>query len=352
MGQDAADGRRPPRIAAVLSVHNEVELVERQIAHLITIGVDHIIACDITSTDGTADILERCRSDRLSVLTFTTREALNHEVPWERSWDFRAFEALRKLDADWALFLDADDFWLPASGRLSDCAALQHADVLVVERYNVPLGMAGPLMPAALTQANYDAVLLVTGRTANAQLRKELTTDATRPWTFAAILPKVMARPSLIRGVNSAFHDVLEAGAPLRRAVPDDLLIAHLPFTTETRFMRKVASIRATFAAIDIDCADPAESWQNVDTAWHWRRWASLPQSDLPAEFARNRFDDAQITELRQAGRVASAASLLKKSPSAAAPQSTVEASDEGSFPSALDRRAPDEVRLGIKRSP
>jgi hypothetical protein len=313
MDQDLADGSRAARVAAVLSVHNEVELIERQIAHLRAIGIRHIIACDTTSTDGTAEILESYRSDQFSVLTFTTREALNHEVPWERSWDFRAFEELRKLDADWAIFLDADEFWLPASGRLSDCTALRHADALVVDRYNVPLGTTGPLMPSALTPAGYDVLLLVTGRVSNDQLRKELTTDPTRPWIFAAILPKVMARPSLIRAVDSGLHDALEAGAPLRRVVPDDLLIAHLPFTTETRFMRKVASIRATFAALDVDFADVTESWQNAGMAWHWRRWATLPERELAAEFARNRFDDAQIGELRQAGRVASAASVLKK---------------------------------------
>lgn len=319
MDQDRADGHQSVRIAAVLSVYNEVELIAHQIAHLRAIGIWHIIACDMTSDDGTAEILESYRSDRFSVLTFTTREALNHEVPWERSWDFRVFEELRTLDADWAIFLDADEFWLPVSGRLSDCTALRHADALVVDRYNVLLGTTGPPMPAGLRPAGYDTLLLVTGRVSNNELRHELTTDPTRPWIFAAVLPKVMARPSLIRGVDSGMHNLLEAGAPLRRVVPDDLLIAHLPFTTETRFMRKVASIRATFAAADVDVTDVAESWEKVSQAWHWRRWATLPEHELAAEFARNRFDDARISELRQAGRVASVASVLK-TPRPAAP--------------------------------
>jgi hypothetical protein len=294
----------------VFSVQNEVEIIEQQVAHLRAIGIQHVVACDITSDDGTAEILARHRSDRFSVLTFTPREALNHEVPWERSWDCRVFDELHTLGADWAIFLDADEFWLPASGRLSDCTALRHADVLVVDRYNVPLRTTGPLAPGGLTPAGYDTLSLVTDRVSNDQLHQELATDPTRPWTFAAVLPKVMARVSLIRGVDSGMHNVLEGDVPLRRVVPDDLLIAHLPFTAETRFIRKVASIRATFAAADVDVTDAAESWETVGMAWHGRRWATLPDHQLAAEFARNRFDEAQIGELRQAGRVASAASV------------------------------------------
>ncbi len=52
------------RIAANLGVKDEVELIERSVAHLRAIGVDLIIACDLGSTDGTLEILEKHRSDR------------------------------------------------------------------------------------------------------------------------------------------------------------------------------------------------------------------------------------------------------------------------------------------------
>lgn len=44
------------RIAANLGVKDEVELIERSVAHLRAIGVDLIIACDLGSTDGTLEI--------------------------------------------------------------------------------------------------------------------------------------------------------------------------------------------------------------------------------------------------------------------------------------------------------
>ena len=42
------------RIAANLSVKDEVELIETTIAHLHAIGVDVIVACDMGSTDGSS----------------------------------------------------------------------------------------------------------------------------------------------------------------------------------------------------------------------------------------------------------------------------------------------------------
>jgi hypothetical protein len=50
------------RIAANLNVKDEVELIETTIDRLRAIGVDVILACDMGSTAGTVDILERPRS--------------------------------------------------------------------------------------------------------------------------------------------------------------------------------------------------------------------------------------------------------------------------------------------------
>ena len=45
------------RIAAILGVKDEVELIEGTIAHLRAIGVELIVVWDVNSTDGTQDIL-------------------------------------------------------------------------------------------------------------------------------------------------------------------------------------------------------------------------------------------------------------------------------------------------------
>ena len=50
------------RIAAHIGVKDEVELIERVINHLQAIGIDVFVICDMYSTDGTSEILEKYRS--------------------------------------------------------------------------------------------------------------------------------------------------------------------------------------------------------------------------------------------------------------------------------------------------
>jgi hypothetical protein len=46
-----------------------------------------------------------------------------------------------------SLFIDGDEYPLPATGFLKDSEALANADVVSIDRFNIPLGPTGPLMP-------------------------------------------------------------------------------------------------------------------------------------------------------------------------------------------------------------
>ena len=105
-----------PRIAAYLGIKDEAEIIERSIAHLRAIGVDYIMVCDMSSTDGTAVILEKYRSDTFSILTLTN-DAISLRVEEEDTWFSHSLRRYKNAPADWVLFLDADEFWLPASGK-------------------------------------------------------------------------------------------------------------------------------------------------------------------------------------------------------------------------------------------
>ena len=294
------------KIAAYLGVKDEAEIIETCIAHLRAVGVDYILACDMSSTDGTAEILEKYRSDTFSILTLNN-DAINLTGEAEDTWEGHALRRIRNVPADWVIFLDADEFWLPASGNLKNCADLQRADILTVERYNVVLGPQGPLIPAEMTPAHYDQLQLFTARVPD--LRQELWKDPELPWITAKILPKIMVRPSKLAGLAPGQHDVAKIAPPLRRSAPKDLIIAHLVLSSPSRFARKVANIRAIFAGEGVDLSQPGESWREYGTAWHWRRWAVT--ADLNAEFERNvtRFD--RVAELRGQGIIKSARQLL-----------------------------------------
>ena len=81
------------KIAAYLGVKDEAEIIEKCIAHLRAIGVDTILACDMSSTDGTAEILEKCRSDTFSILTLNNA-ANNLTGAEEDTWEGHALAPL------------------------------------------------------------------------------------------------------------------------------------------------------------------------------------------------------------------------------------------------------------------
>jgi hypothetical protein len=121
------------RIVACVGVKDVVELLEPMIAHLRSIGVDVIVVCDMYSTDGSAELLERyAAADDVVMFQISDREDME-------TWAQANLAHVRDARADWAIFLDADEFPIPASGSLKDCAGLDDADVLLLDRYNVPL---------------------------------------------------------------------------------------------------------------------------------------------------------------------------------------------------------------------
>jgi hypothetical protein len=124
--------------------------------------------------------------------------------------------------------------------------------------------------------------------------------------------PKVMARPQRITGVTDGLHDILGDGMPLRRAKPNDLLIAHQHLSTRSRFVRKVNNICASFCSDGVDLFEGKGTWQNQPIAWHWRRWAALAiEGKINEEFDRNVLDADLVVELRRRGVIKSAREIL-----------------------------------------
>lgn len=301
------------RIAANLGVKDEAEIIERSIAHLREIGVDLIMVCDMSSTDGTAEILEKYRSDNFWVMTLNN-ETLSDRISFEKSWLHYNQERYRNAPADWVIFLDADEFWIPASGSLKDCEALRSADVVSVDRYNVPLGPHGPMAPETLRTTDYDDLLLIANGIPD--FRNQLLGDLDAPWIMGAQEPKVMARPRKIGGLTHGLHDVIDTDAPVRKLTARDLFVAHLPLSTPTRFARKVENIKAYYRQEGIDVTSAGGSWQNRADAigWHWRRWAAFTEDrQLAEEFGRNVFDAKLTSEMRKDGIIRSAGELLRQ---------------------------------------
>ena len=282
-----------PEFAAILGVKDERELLPHCMAQLARVGVGRVFAIDCGSSDGSLEWLQANAGERLQVVRHDDRDP-DAADQWERL----NLRLARESGADWVLFLDADEFWIPAGGRLEACAALADHDVLRVHRFNVPLGPGGACLAAGAPPGPADELSLIAEPVP--QFRARLASDGL-PWIRGVPVPKVMARPERIAGLAVGGHDIAGVdGRPLRRTTPSDLLIAHLPFTTAARFERKLENIRRIFAVHD--------AFYGPDLAWHWRRWLQLTDARaVHAEFNRQRFDEATLAALRGDGIVMTA---------------------------------------------
>lgn len=285
--------------AAVLGVKDERDLLPHCIAHLHAIGVDRVMAIDCGSTDGSLEWLHENAGDMLQLHHFSDLD------PDAAGWERLNLKLSQTSGADWVLFLDADEFWIPRTGQLRRCEGLDDADLLRVHRFNVPVGPSGVMAGATGLPGDPQSLFLIVDAVPDFRARLESEPDL--PWIRGVPVPKIMARPSAMAGLADGGHDLREHdGVVLRRRVPDDLLIAHLPFSTFPRFQRKLQNIRRVF--------DVHDEYFGADQAWHWRRWLALRDpADLRREFERQGFDERTLHHYQELGVVMRAADWLAR---------------------------------------
>lgn len=291
------------KAAALLGVMDEIDLLPRCLEHLARIGVDEVIVRDGGSTDGSLPWLRARQGARLRVEPVGPQEIADPAACARRD-----AELARSTGADWVIFLDADEFWLPAGGALLDGEQWRdealHA--ISVPRFNVALGQEGPLMPQAPTPDTYADIWL--HARAIAGFRRHLEEHPQTPWITGVPVAKVAVRPGKVHALDAGWHGARSVdGAAVAAQGARGLIAAHLPFDSFARFRNKVDNIRAMLAAYP-DTFAPNE-------AWHWRRWAGLETAQaLECEFDRQRMADAELEALRAEGALRSAAQLLRAS--------------------------------------
>lgn len=267
-------------------------------AHLARIGVERVIAIDCGSSDGSLEWLRANEGDLLRLVHYDDRD------PDAAAWERLNVRLARESGAAWVLFQDADEFWIPRSGHLRDCAGLADHDVARVHRFNVPLGPHGACFEGDSPPGDAAGLSLIVESVPD--FRSRLDRDPELPWIRGVPVPKVMARAECVEGLQQGGHELRQGAGELRRIQPADLLIAHLPFTSAGRFERKLANIRRVFEVHD--------AWFGEHLAWHWRRWLELPGPDaVRAEFQRQRFDVEALASLRAEGVVQTAAEWFER---------------------------------------
>ncbi len=289
------------RIAALLGVMDEIDLIAASIDHLQNIGVDTIVVTDWGSTDGTLQILQtKARVGEVLL------ETLDSSVPMDFvSWSQREVSLAKRTGADWVLFLDGDEFWLPATGNLKECAALANTamDVVSVDRFNVPLRLDGDGPALSTSPDDYERLLLFVRHIPN--LDRFMIENPQFPWIRGVPMRKIIARPDALVSIAAGHHSaVTTSSGGQGETVAADLLIAHMPFTTYGRFERKVANIAQTMSVVP-------DAYANM--AGHWWRWVEFSrQGCLAEEFQRQLIDEPSIQAMRASGDILSAQAIFE----------------------------------------
>jgi hypothetical protein len=262
-------------------------MLSRCIAHHLAIGIDRVFvslnlddpesACAAQAFEGTG----RVRSARVETFAADPFHYFTSAIGVVAEW----------VSPEWILFVDSDDFWIPASGRIQNTAGLDDADLLDVPLFQMP--------PIRERDGSIRAVDVVDD--GSLMVASPILMDAeylTRHPDSAIIRAggsKVLVRPEFVGEVGRGAHDIAARAAEPRRSTPDDLVIAHAPFTSMQRFRTKVERIRARLALYG-DRFKPGQ-------AWHWYRWIAIDDQDgLEAEFGRQVFDAADVAALLAQG--------------------------------------------------
>ena len=126
-------------VILTLLVRNEIDIIKTHLDYHLSLGIDHIIITDNLSDDGTEEILQEY--SKLDNITVLKEEEDNYA---QSKWVTKmAHYAQEKLNAEWIIHSDCDEFFIPYQwsqiheilGQFS-----KRIDFVNIERYDfVPL---------------------------------------------------------------------------------------------------------------------------------------------------------------------------------------------------------------------
>lgn len=251
-------GTARPKLVMTLLVRDESDIVGDNIAFHLAHGVDHVVATDNASTDGTREILADWAAT--GVLTLRDEPAHTYE---QDVWTTRmATFARDRLDADWILPNDADEFWLPEESDLRESVAGASADLLDCKRAN----MLAPLED--LGHGDWTETLLHRPAQPPAMPRlDDIYADPLgAPYFYFALPPKVLLRTRGLRRIHRGAHNAVYDGRSSTRA-PAGVGTYHFPIRTAGHFHRSVQQIGR---------AVRENPNTRQTTSWKYRRWLAM----------------------------------------------------------------------------
>ncbi|MEO1222939.1 MAG: glycosyltransferase family 2 protein [Pseudomonadota bacterium] len=258
-----------------LAVRDGADLVRQNMNFHLARGIDHVVAIDNGSVDGTRDILGDY--EKLGVATVIDEPSRKLDIA---TWVTNAAKLARdRLGADWVLCNDIDEFWMCPSGTIKDRLASTDADVLVCQRKN---------MVYAYDEEEethfYERMIYRIDRPLPVPVLNNFYEDPLpAPYFYLALPPKILVKTqglsSVAMGNHSATFD------QKAKQVPSDIIVYHFPVRSVAQFEQKVVH---GGEARERDKSLPKS------TSWHWRRWYRLFREHGPGVAIADALPSAQ----------------------------------------------------------
>ena len=261
-------------VVLTLLLRDEADIVESQVRYHLSHGVDHVIATDHRSADGSTEILQRFEAEgRLHLIREEVAE-FDHS-----GWASRmARLAATEFGADWVLHSDADEFWWPRHGTICEVLAAVPPAVGVIR------GFVRHFAPRPADDRPFYERMVARARPV----------DDRHGLYFPQL--HVAHRGCATAELSWGKHDV--AGVGLGRLVRDwyPFEILHFPLRSAAQMARKYIQGR--------EAEQTALAAAAGGGTWHWEAAYQLLQTLSPEELYAARFvNDAELEAGLRAGQ-------------------------------------------------
>jgi len=258
-------------IFGVMLVRNEADIIQANLRHHLSIGIDHILVVDNGSSDGTLQQLERlAETGRVHV---SSRPGVFLQSAMASNVAREAF--LR--GADWVIPIDADEFWHVPDGTLRDVLdASGDAGVLEAEVVNF-------VQRRSQDELASDAILTMTRRPPSpiggSGEADRLVESGQIAFVEICYPPKCISRGSIALQIAQGNHSATGTYGPARA-------------TAAIRCLHAPLRARAALERQKLDRGRPAEEIEDyLRHTWQLRRWRRLAaEGGIDAEWRANSY--------------------------------------------------------------